>query len=86
MGAFTFHTGIAQDFPQFGPFVFGEAAEAAIGVSHRRAQLDPLKSGVGKLLDRAGKVLGDHLPDGISLTSYGHAKRIGAKLPRACAQ
>ena len=71
---------IAQDSPQLGPCVFGEAGEAGVGVTHRRAQLDRLKSGLGKLLDRAGKVLGDHLPDRPRLTPNGHAKRIGAKL------
>ena len=55
---------VAQDLAQFGTFVFGEAGESVVGVANRRAQLDRLKSGVGKLLDRAGKIFGDHFRTG----------------------
>src|SRR6266478_815152 len=77
------HTGdarIAQNFPELVSGVFGEAAEAELGVTYRRAQFNGLKSGNGKLLDGAGKVLGNHLPDGPGLAPNGHAKRVGAKL------
>src|SRR5262249_45560163 len=84
--ALTLDTQIAQDSSELGAFVFGDATEAGIGVTHRRAQLDRLKSGLGKLLERAGKVLGDHRSDGIRLASNWHAKRIGAKLQCARGQ
>src|ERR1022692_1016436 len=74
---------IAEHSAQLGPFVFGEAGEAGVGVTHRRAQFDRLKTDLGKLLDGAGKVLGDHIPDGIGLASDWHAQRIGAQLPCA---
>src|ERR1022692_2521507 len=74
---------IAEHSAQLGPFVFGEAGEAGVGVTHRRAQFDRLKTDLGKLLDGAGKVLGDHIPDVIGLASDWHAQRIGAQLPCA---
>jgi len=76
-------TGVVQNFAELGSGVFGEASEAGIGVTCRRAELNGLKSGVGKLLDGAGKVLGNHFPDGPGLAANGHAKRIGAKVPCA---
>src|ERR1039458_1487325 len=77
---------IAEHSAQLGPFVFGETGEAGVGVTHRRAQFDRLKTDLGKLLDGAGKVLGDHIPDGIGLASDWHAQRIGAQLPCARGQ
>src|SRR5262249_11888082 len=73
---------ICQNSPEFGSRVFGEAGEAGIGVTYWRAQLDRLKSGLGKLLDRTGKVLVDHCSDRPRLASDWDAKRIGAKLQR----
>src|SRR6266403_2492278 len=84
MRTHTCHTRIAQDSPELGSRVFGETGEARIRVTYRRAQLNRLKSGLGKLLDRAGKVLDDHLPDRPRLTSNWHAQRIGAKLQTTC--
>src|SRR6266849_4089174 len=79
MRTHTGDTGIAQNFLELGSRVFGEAGEAELGVTYRRAQLDGLKSEGRKLLDRAWKILGDHLPDSPRLTPDRHAKRIGAK-------
>ncbi|HTF23213.1 MAG TPA: hypothetical protein VK937_04760, partial [Candidatus Limnocylindria bacterium] len=45
----TCHTRIAQDSPELGSRVFGETGEARIRVTYRRAQLNRLKSGLGKL-------------------------------------
>src|SRR5215467_11047437 len=81
--AFTLDAEIAEDFPELGAFVFSEPAEAGIGISYWRAQLDGLKSCVSKLLDRSGEVLGGHLADRIRLTSNRDAKRIGAKSSNA---
>src|SRR5439155_24859350 len=78
--ALTLDTQIAQDSSELGAFVFGDAAEAGIVVTHRRELLDRLKSGLGKLLDGTGKCLRDHSSHGIRLASNWHAKRIGAKL------
>ncbi len=80
----TRHTGFAQNSPQLGSRVFAKASEAVFRVTYRRAQLNRLKSGCGKLLDRAGKVLGKHFPDRPRLTSNWHAQRIGAKFQTAC--
>src|SRR5260370_42585773 len=71
--------GIGQNFPEFGSAVFGEASEAELGVTYRRAQLDALKSGLSKQLDGGGKVLGDHLLYSPGLTPHGQAKRSGMK-------
>src|SRR5260370_13562749 len=79
MGADTGDAGIGQNFAEFGSAVFGEASEAVLGVTYRRAQLNGLKSGLSKQLEGAGKVLGNHLLDSPGLTPNGQAKRVGAK-------
>src|SRR5882757_9043423 len=76
-------TGIAQNFLEFGSAVFGEASEAVLGITYRRAQLNGLKSGLSKQLDGGGKVFGNHLLDSPGLTPDGQAKRIGAKFQGA---
>src|SRR5205814_7618632 len=83
MRAFTCYAEIAQDFAQLRAFVLGEAGETRIGVAHWRAQLNSLKSGVGKLLDRTWKITTDHGSHGIRLTSNRQRKWIAAKLQRA---
>jgi hypothetical protein len=60
---------IAQYFAQLGAFVLGQATKALAGVTDRLAQLDRLKSRLGQLLNRAGKVLGDLFSNGPCLAS-----------------
>src|SRR6267378_1066789 len=84
MRTHTRHTRIAQNSSELGSRVFGETGEARIRVTYRRAQLNRLKSGLGKLFDGAGKILGDHVSDRPRLASEGHAERIGAKLQTTC--
>ena len=55
VGADALDARVAQNPAQLGALVFGEAAESGVGVTYRRAQLDRLKSGVGKLLMVPGK-------------------------------
>src|SRR5258708_16499127 len=81
--AYASNTLIVQNFAKCGAFVFGKAGEARIGITDRRTQLDGLKSGGSELLDGAGKILGDHVPDRPSLASDGHAERIGGKTRRS---
>ena len=61
-------------FRSSAPLYLARPPKPEFGVTDRRAQLDRLKSGVGKLLDRAGKILGDHFPDRPRLTSNRHAR------------
>jgi len=65
---------------EFASRVLAEASKTGIGVTYRGAQLNGLESSAGKLLDRAGKVLGDHLADRPGLAPNRHAQRIGAQL------
>src|SRR4029077_6061166 len=83
MRTHTRDTGIAQNFAKLASLVLAQASETVFRVTYRRAQFSRLKSGVGKLLDRAGKILGDHLPHRPSLTSDWHVQRIGAQLQPA---
>src|SRR5947207_3373011 len=55
-----------------------------LSVTYRRAKLDGLEPGVGKLLDGAGKILGDHLPDGPGLAANGQAQGIRMEVQRIC--
>src|SRR5262249_62420543 len=73
---------IAQNFAEFGGRVFGETSEAGIGIADGRAQLNVLKSGVSQNFDGAGKVFGDHFPDGPGLAPDGEAERIGESSER----
>src|SRR5260370_21727182 len=54
---------IVQNFPDLRAPVFGEAGEAVLGITHWRAQLDGLKSGLSKELDGGGKKLCDPFLD-----------------------
>src|SRR5213080_2366853 len=72
--------GIGQNFAELGARVFGEAAEAMLGITYGRAKLNGLKSCGGKLLDGARKILGNHFPNRPGLAADGQAERIGAKL------
>src|SRR5215467_9445121 len=75
--------GIAQDFPKLGRRVFGEASKAGIGITHGRAQLNVLKSGVSKDFDSARKVFGDHFTDRPGLAANWEAEGIGKGFPRS---
>jgi hypothetical protein len=66
---YTRNARILENPPEFGPRVFGQACEAGIGITYRRTQLNGLKSSLGKVLNRAGKVFGDHGSDRPGLTS-----------------
>ena len=72
-------SGAGDNFLEFGTFVFGETAEAEFFVADRRAQLDGLKAGIGKLFERAGKILGDHLLNGPGLAANGKAQGVRAE-------
>jgi hypothetical protein len=86
MGTFTFQTGIAEDSPQFGTFVFGDDAEAGVSITHGRAQFDSLEAGIGELLDGSGKVLADHGSDRIGLAPDGHVQGIRAEVRSTCGE
>ncbi len=74
--------GIGENFAKLRAGIFGEASEARIVVANGRAEFHGLKSSSGKLLDGAGKILGDHFADGPGLATDGEAERIGAKPQR----
>ena len=77
---------IGENSFEFGTFVFGKAAEAEFLVADRRTQLDRLKAGVGKLLDGAGKIFGNHFFYGPGLAADRETERICAELESACSQ
>src|SRR5207247_6257160 len=66
---------IGQDFLDVGPL--GEPGK--LGITHRRAQLDPLNPEVGQLFHQPGKVLFELRAVGICLTTNWESQRIGAK-------
>src|SRR5262249_36536505 len=77
MRAYAGDASVAQNFAQLHWAVFREAGEIVVGVAYRRAQFDGLKSGLGKLFDGAGKILGDHLPNRPGLASDRQAQWVG---------
>src|SRR6185312_14105294 len=83
--AFAFDAQVAENFSKLGSLVFGETRKS-VTIPYRRTQLDPLKSSVGKLLDRTGKIAADHRSDRIRLTSNWQPERIGAKFDRGGGQ
>src|SRR2546429_1764543 len=87
MRTHTCHTCIAQNSLELGSRVFGETGEARIRVTYWRAQLNRLKSSLGKLLDRAGKVLGEHVSDRPRLASNKseeHTSELQSRLHLVC--
>src|SRR5690348_12501493 len=71
--------GITQNLPEFGSFVLVKAAEAVLRVTGRGAEFDTLETGVRQLLERAGKIFGDHFAYRPCLASDGQAKGIGVE-------
>src|SRR5271168_1602065 len=80
------HSPIVQHLAQLGPFVFRQAAETRIVVSHGRTHLNILKSRSGKLLDGSGKILGNAVSHRPCLATDGQSKRIRAQLKRVSAE
>src|SRR5579859_1080068 len=74
------HPGVVQDFADLPSRIFAKPREPRIRIPYRRAHLDALKSRRGQLLDRARKILRDHLPHRPRLTPNRRAQWIGAKL------
>src|ERR1700722_4535394 len=77
---------VTQNLLEFGPFVFGEAAETGIGVTYGRTEFDGLETCVRELFEGAWEVLRDHLSNGIRLTADGQAERIGREFRGAGGQ
>src|SRR5262249_119301 len=72
-------TRVAENLLELGAFVLGEPTETIVGIANGRTQLHGLKASLGKYLERAGKVFGDHVPHRPGLAPDRHTQGIGTE-------